>query len=95
MKKKGYLLEIIVYKTSQIDEDAIDHDLILETALASDQFLTGEQAIERLRLVHDALEEYKDPASNINNNDVLEDMRQGVDWLIIEACKVIDCTEET
>ena len=91
--KEGHYLEMLLWKTTEVDDEDRDQEILLETTVTSDLFLSGDEIIERLRLIHDALESYKDPASNINNNDILEDMRQGVDWLIIEACKVIECEE--
>ena len=91
--KEGHYLEMLLWKTTEVDDEDRDQEILLETTVTSDLCLSGDEIIERLRLIHDALESYKDPASNINNNDILEDMRQGVDWLIIEACKVIECEE--
>lgn len=91
--KEGHYLEILLWKRTKVDNEDANQEILLETEITNNLYLTGDEVIERLRLIHDALEEYKDPASNINSNDILEDMRQGVDWLIIEACKIIECEE--
>ena len=91
--KEGHYLEILLWKRTKVDDEDRDDDLLLEAQLTDNLYLTGDEVIERLRLIHDALESYKDPASNINSNDILEDMRQGVDWLIMEACNIIECEE--
>ncbi len=94
--KEGYCMEIVVYRTSAEDERTIerdiDFDLVGEMTIVDDQFLTCAQVIERFRLLHDAVETYK--RTEVKNEAVLEEMRQGFDGLILTMCDMCECTEE-
>ncbi len=90
--KEGHYLEILLWKRTKVDDEDSDQEILLETEITNNLYLTGDEVIERLRLLHDSLVSYAD---NIEpeNTDILYGMSEGVDWLLIEACKIIECEE--
>ena len=94
--KRGYMIDLVIYDTVEMRKgeppNNVDYDIVTENFLDDEQFLTGAQVIERLRLLHDALETYK--SVEANNVQVIEEMRLHVDGLLLAACETIDCTED-
>ena len=89
--KEGHYLEILLWKRTKVDDEDADQEILLETEITNNLYLTGDEIIERLRLLHDSLETYKE--TEPENSDILEEMRQRVDWLIIYGCGMIECEE--
>ena len=94
--KEGYSITISVHKTVQSDYNAPNRDIyreqVTELPIVDDQFLSCEQGTEVFRLLHDAVETYK--RTEVNNEPILEDMRQGFDGLILAMCDMCECTGE-